>query len=250
MATFPGHRVLLRPWRAGDLPAFAALNADPRVMEFLPAALSREESDAAARRCQDGLAARGFGLWAVEVPGVADFIGYAGLSVPRFEAAFTPCVEIGWRLAQAFWGHGYATEAARVALAVGFGQAALNEIVSFTVPANRRSRAVMERLGMIHRPAEDFDHPLLAAGHPLRRHVLYRLKRPDATPPSMARWFMPAAASPPCPARASWRATRRWCRPASASGRLSNRGHAGSPAHRKAPRTPPAPGKSPPAPGR
>ena len=183
MATFRGQRVLLRPWRAEDLPAFAALNADPSVMEFLPAVLSRGESDAMARRCQEGLDARGFGLWALEVPGVAGFIGYAGLSVPRFEAAFTPCVEIGWRIAHAFWGRGYATEAARVALAVGFGQAALDEIVSFTVPANRRSRAVMERLGMVHRPEEDFDHPLLAAGHPLRRHVLYRLKRSASTPP-------------------------------------------------------------------
>ena len=183
MATFQGQRVLLRPWRTADLPAFAALNADPRVMAFLPAALSREESDAMARRCQEGLDARGWGLWAVEVPGVAGFIGFVGLAVPRFEAAFMPCVEIGWRIARAFWGHGYVTEAAQVALAVGFGPAALREIVSFTVPANRRSRAVMARLGMVHRPEEDFDHPLLAAGHPLRRHVLYRLPRPAVAPP-------------------------------------------------------------------
>ena len=183
MATFHGPRVLLRPWRAADLAPFAALNADPRVMEFLPAALSREESDAMALRCQESLDARGFGLWAVELPGVADFIGYVGLSVPRFEAAFMPCVEIGWRIAHAFWGRGFATEAARVALTVGFGQVALDEIVSFTVPANRRSRAVMERLGMVHRAEEDFDYPLLAVGHPLRRHVLYRLVRSGFTPP-------------------------------------------------------------------
>ena len=114
---------------------------------------------------------------------MADFIGYVGLSVPRFEAAFTPCVEIGWRIARDHWGRGYATEAARLALAFGFNQGALEEIVSFTVPANRRSRAVMERLGMVHDPREDFDHPLLPAGHALRQHVLYRLKR-AATAPS------------------------------------------------------------------
>ena len=183
MAVFRGARVLLRAWQPADLPAFAALNADPRVMELLPKKLSREESDAMARRCQEGLDARGYGLWAVEVPGAADFIGYVGLSVPRFEAAFTPCVEVGWRIAHDHWGHGYATEAARVALGVGFDQGALAEIVSFTVPANRRSRAVMERLGMVHHPEEDFDHPLLPAGHPLRRHVLYRLKKPGSAPP-------------------------------------------------------------------
>ena len=183
MAVFHGERVILRAWQPADLPAFAALNADPQVIEFLPKGLSREESDALARRCQQGLDARGYGLWAVGVPGVADFIGYTGLSVPGFEASFTPCVEIGWRIARAHWGHGYATEAARVALTVGFGPAALEEIVSFTVPANRRSRAVMERLGMTHHPEEDFDHPLLPAGHRLRRHVLYRLNKPASSPP-------------------------------------------------------------------
>ena len=180
MTVFHGKRVILRAWQPADLPAFAALNADPQVVEFLPRELSREESDALARRCQQGLDARGYGLWAVGVPGVADFIGYTGLSVPAFEASFTPCVEIDWRIARAHWGRGYATEAARVALAVGFGPAALEEIVSFTVPTNRRSRAVMERLGMVHHPEEDFDHPLLPAGHRLRRHVLYRLKKPTS----------------------------------------------------------------------
>ena len=183
MTVFYGERVILRAWRPADLSAFAALNADPQVMEFLPKELSREESDALARRCQQGLDSRGDGLWAVEVPGVADFIGYTGLSVPGFEAPFTPCVEIGWRVARAYWGNGYATEAARVALAVGFGPASLEEIVSFTVPANRRSRAVMERLGMAHHPEEDFDHPLLPVGHRLRRHVLYRLRKPVSSPP-------------------------------------------------------------------
>lgn len=169
--------LLLRSWRDSDLPAFAALNNDPRVMEFMPKLLSREESDAMAARIRMLMAIQGFGFWAVEVPGIADFIGFVGLHRPSFEAPFTPCVEIGWRLARAYWGKGYATEAARAALAHGFTALGLNEIVSFTVPANRRSRAVMERLDMTRDPAEDFDHPVLAVGDPLRRHVLYRLTR-------------------------------------------------------------------------
>jgi RimJ/RimL family protein N-acetyltransferase len=171
-------RLCLRPWRDADLAPFAAINADPRVMEFFPRPLDRAESDAMAARIRDDIAACGFGYWAVEVPGVSDFIGFVGLSVPRFEAHFTPCVEIGWRLAAEQWGRGYATEAARVALAFGFGELALDEIVSFTVPANLRSQAVMERIGMTRSPADDFDHPALPAGHPLRRHVFYRAGRP------------------------------------------------------------------------
>ena len=120
----------------------------------------------------------GYGLWAVEVPGVADFIGFVGLAVPRFESHFTPCVEIGWRLAREHWGRGYATEAAHAALEFGFLDLALNEIVSFTATTNRRSRAVMERIGMTRSPDDDFDHPSLPEGHPLRRHVLYRAGRP------------------------------------------------------------------------
>ena len=174
-------RLRLREWRPEDLPAFAAMNADPRVMEFYPKPLAAEESNAMAGRIQRHIAERGFGLWAVEAPGVADFLGYVGLSVPAYETAFTPCVEIGWRLGAASWGQGYATEAARAALAHGFGTLELREIVSFTVPANRRSRAVMERLGMTRDPSEDFDHPLLPEGHPLRRHVLYRLAAPTSS---------------------------------------------------------------------
>ena len=124
---------------------------------------------------QEHFGERGFGLWAIEVPDVAPFIGFAGLAVPRFSARFTLCVEVGWRLAFEHWGHGYATEAARLALGHAFGTLALSEVVSFTSATNRRSRAVMERLGMRRDPAEDFDHPGLAEGHPLRRHVLYRL---------------------------------------------------------------------------
>ena len=170
-------RLLLRPWRDDDHAPFAALNADPVVMEFFPSTLDRTESDAAVGRIREHFAARGFGLWAVEVPGTADFIGFVGLAVPRFEAHFTPCVEIGWRLAREHWGRGYATEAARAAIRFGFEELALGEIVSFTVPANVRSRAVMERIGMTRSPADDFDHPALPEGHPLRRHVLYRLSR-------------------------------------------------------------------------
>jgi RimJ/RimL family protein N-acetyltransferase len=168
-------RLLLRAWRDEDLEPFAALNADPEVMRHFPATPTRAESDAQAERIRAGFVTHGFGLWAVEVPGQAAFIGFAGLAVPRFEAYFTPCVEIGWRLARAHQGRGYATEAARAALRFGFTAAGLHEIVSFTVPANVASRRVMEKLGMQH--TEDFDHPSLPAGHPLQRHVLYRLSR-------------------------------------------------------------------------
>ena len=170
-------RVLLRGWRADDLAPFAELNADPRVMEHFQAPLTRAQSDAFVReRTVPEFAERGFGLWAVEVPGVAPFIGYVGLSAPTFEARFTPCIEVGWRLAFPYWGCGYATDAARASVAFGFTKAGLEEIVSFTVAANRRSVAVMERLGM--RYDGEFDHPNLPPGDPLRRHVLYRLSPP------------------------------------------------------------------------
>jgi ribosomal-protein-alanine N-acetyltransferase len=120
---------------------------------------------------------KGFGWWALEIPGGAPFIGFVGLSIPRFNAHFTPCVEIGWRLAHAAWGKGYATEAARAALAHGFDVLKLEEIVSFTTTANLRSRNVMEKIGMRRDPADDFDHPSIAAGHPQRPHVLYRKTR-------------------------------------------------------------------------
>lgn len=168
-------RLLLRPWRDADLPAFATLNADPRVMEFFPKCLTRGESDAAVARNRAHFDRHGFGKWAVEVVGIAPFIGYVGLTVPDYDLPFNPCVEIGWRLAAEYWGRGYATEGARAALDFGFRERGLPEIVSFTVAGHRRSRAVMERLGMTHRPQEDFDHPGLPESHPLRRHVLYRV---------------------------------------------------------------------------
>lgn len=168
-------RLLLRRWRASDHEPFAALNADPRVMEYFPSVLSRADSDAMVERIAESFARHGFGFWAVEVPGVTPFAGFVGISVPRFTAHFTPCVEIGWRLAPAYWSRGYASEGARAALRFGFDVAGLAEIVAFTVPANLRSRRVMEQIGMTRDPADDFDHPAVAEGHPLRRHVLYRI---------------------------------------------------------------------------
>jgi len=170
-------RLILRPWVAADRGTFAALNADPRVMEYLPGVLDSEESDALVERIEQHFEDHGFGLWALEIPGVVSFAGFAGLWIPRFQAHFTPCVEVGWRLAVEHWGHGYASEAGRAAVVFGFEHLNLAEVVSFTVPENRRSRRVMERIGMVHRPADDFDHPNVP--EPRRRHVLYRIKSTD-----------------------------------------------------------------------
>lgn len=153
------------------------MGADPAVMEHFPGLLDRAESDALVDRAAAGWDANAFGLWVLERRADGQFLGFAGLSRPSWEAHFTPAVEVGWRLARDAWGHGYATEAARAALAYGFETVDLDEIVSYTVPANLRSRAVMERLGMTRDPADDFDHPRLPPGSPLRRHVLYRLAR-------------------------------------------------------------------------
>jgi RimJ/RimL family protein N-acetyltransferase len=175
-------RLTLRRWHDDDRAPFAELNADPHVMEHFPATLTRAESDALIDRIEAGFARRGFGFWAVEVNATGTLIGFTGLSVPSFTAPFQPTtehrqptVEIAWRLARTAWGHGYATEAARRALAHAFTDAALHEIVSFTVPANTRSQAVMRRIGMTRDPRDDFDHPVLPPGHHLRRHVLWRL---------------------------------------------------------------------------
>ena len=167
-------RLLLRRWRDSDREPFAALNTDPVVMEHFPARLSTVESAVMFDAIERGFEERGFGLWAVEIPGVAPFIGFVGLAVPRFQLSFTPCVEVGWRLARAWWGHGYAPEGAAAALRFGFAEIGLPEILSFTTTANHRSQRVMEKLGMHHDPADDFDHPYTPGWHG-QRHVLYRL---------------------------------------------------------------------------
>jgi RimJ/RimL family protein N-acetyltransferase len=170
-------RLLLRGWRDSDREPFALINRDPAVMEFFPTPLSADESRALFDRIESHFEQHGFGLWAADLRETGDFIGYIGLAVPRFVAAFTPCVEIGWRLDAAHWGRGLATEGARAVARHAFDVLHLDELVSLTVPANVRSRRVMEKLGMTHDPGEDFDHPMMPAGHRLRRHVLYRLKR-------------------------------------------------------------------------
>lgn len=179
-------RLRLRGWRDSDYAPFAALNADPEVMRHFPAPLARTASDAFADRCRAAIDERGWGLWAVEVSGdpaaathEGAFTGFVGLNVPSFDAHFTPAVEVGWRLAERFWGRGYATEAATAALGYAFGELGLDEVVSFTTVGNDRSRRAMERLGMHRDPAEDFDHPSLAADDPIRPHVLYRLTRDE-----------------------------------------------------------------------
>ena len=169
-------RLLLREWRDADRAPFAAMNADPEVMEHFPRPMAREESDALLDRIVTQWEEDGNGLWAVERVSDGRFLGFAGLATPHFEAPFMPAVEVGWRLARDAWGYGYATEAAGAALAWGFGTRGLDEIVSFTVPQNRRSRAVMERLGMMLDADGAFDHPRFLDDDRMRRHVLYRLR--------------------------------------------------------------------------
>jgi RimJ/RimL family protein N-acetyltransferase len=170
-------RLLLRHWKEEDREPFYQLNADPRVMEFMPECLTRVESDQLLERINEHFRIYGFGLFAAELRQRRSFIGFVGLARPSFGAHFTPCVEIGWRLSADHWGRGLATEAARAVAQYAFGELALDELVSFTVPENVRSRGVMEKIGMTHDTADDFDHPHLPAGHPLRGHVLYRLRR-------------------------------------------------------------------------
>ncbi len=167
-------RLLLLRWRKSDCGPFARLNADPRVMEYFPATLTPAESDAMIGLIDAHFDRYGFGLWALELRDTGEFIGFTGLNVPNFDAPFTPCVEIGWRLAYDHWGKGLATEAARSVLHHAFTTLGLKEVVSFTAAINHRSRRVMEKLGMTRNPSDDFDHPKLPAGHPLLRHVLYR----------------------------------------------------------------------------
>jgi RimJ/RimL family protein N-acetyltransferase len=171
-------RLILRRWRASDRQPFAQINADPRVMEFFPRPLSAHESDALADQIEADFEQHGFGLCAAELSKDNSFVGFIGLAIPGFSSHFTPCVEIGWRLSAACWGQGLATEGAREIVRQAFDVRLLKELVSFTVPANVRSRRVMEKLGMTCSAADDFDHPKMPERHPLRRHVLYRLQRP------------------------------------------------------------------------
>ena len=180
MSTIETERLILRRWRAGDLEPFAALNADPKVMEFFPAPLTRDEAAFMIARMEAKFVVHGFCFWAVEEKQSGRLAGFTGLNRPDQALPFAPCVEVGWRLAREFWGRGYASEAGRAALAYGFGALKLPEIVAFTVPGNIRSRAVMERLGLAHDLTGDFEHPGLPEGHRLRHHMLYRQARPQA----------------------------------------------------------------------
>ncbi len=182
MTVLKTERLLLRRWQDSDREPFARLNADPRVMEFMPGPLTREESDAFVARIESHFEQYGFGLFAAELLPAHAFLGFMGLSVPTFQAHFTPCVEIGWRLCAEYWGGGLATEGGREIVRYAFEVLELEALVSFTAAVNLRSRRVIEKLGMTRDPAEDFDHPRLPEGHPLRRHVLYRLRRAEWNP--------------------------------------------------------------------
>ena len=172
-------RLVLRGWRDEDRAAFAALNADPEVMEHFVRVLDRATSDAEAEVMATNLEHDGWGHWVVTLNDDDRFLGFTGLDVVDFPASWTPATEIGWRFARHAWGHGYATEAARAVLDHAFRQLELDEVVSFTASTNVRSQRVMQRLGMQRDPADDFDHPRVPVGHHLRRHVLYRLGRPE-----------------------------------------------------------------------
>jgi RimJ/RimL family protein N-acetyltransferase len=169
----------LRRWRHSDREPFARLNADPETMRHFVRPLTREESDALVDRIERRFDERGYGLWAVERREDSAFLGFVGLAYQTFEAAFTPCVEVGWRLDKFAWGKGYATEAAREALRFGFEEAGLSEIVSFTSAGHGASARVMEKIGLRRDPSDDFENPSMPIGHPLRRHILYRLGREE-----------------------------------------------------------------------
>lgn len=168
-------RLILRQWKPKDYPLFAKMNADPLVREFFPTLLTTDESNEQACLFQKRIEENGWGFFAVEAPGIADFIGFIGIQPIPFTAPFTPSVEIGWRIAHEFWGRGFAPEGASAVLEYGFRNLHLPEIVSLTPLQNLRSMKVMEKIGMTRNPEEDFDHPRVADGHPLKRHVLYRI---------------------------------------------------------------------------
>jgi RimJ/RimL family protein N-acetyltransferase len=171
-------RLVLRAWRDADVEPWVAMNADPRVTEFLGRAYARELSEASAAAIRRALEEDGYGWWALEIRGGAPFAGVIALQEVPFQAPFTPANEIGWRLPFENWGRGYATEGARAALDFAFNELKWHEVVAFTAATNLRSQRVMQRLGMTHDPADDFDHPKLEPAHPLRRHVLYRINKP------------------------------------------------------------------------
>jgi RimJ/RimL family protein N-acetyltransferase len=181
VVTLTTERLILRDWRDSDLPAFAALSADPDVMRYFPAVLNEVQSNDFAAQIRSRLHEHGWGFWALELRDSGEFIGMAGLNIPRVALPFMPCVEIGWRLARPYWRQGLALEAASAALEFGFTQLNLDEIVSFTALSNQRSQALMQRLGMQLDAAGEFNHPVLAADHPLRRHCLYRLQKEQFT---------------------------------------------------------------------
>lgn len=170
-------RLILREWKPEDLPFFAAINQDPKVMECLLKPLTEAETAAMIERIQKHFKEHGFGLFACILKETSQCIGFVGLNIPEFTSHFTPCVEIGWRLSSQAWGKGYATEAARAVLQAGFEEFNLQEIVAFTVPANKRSQRVMEKIGMVRDLNGDFDHPKVPEGHPLKAHILYRITK-------------------------------------------------------------------------
>jgi RimJ/RimL family protein N-acetyltransferase len=184
-------RLVLRPFRESDRDSLARLNADPRVMRHFTSTLTRDQSDALVDHVREHFETRGFGPWALALPAVDGCIGAVGLAVPSFDGHFTPCVEIAWRLAAEHWGRGYAQEAARAALYSAFVHLELKQVVAFTAADNQRSWRVMQQLGMQRDPGEDFEHPNVPPGHPLRRHVLYRLDaitwRASLAPPASDR---------------------------------------------------------------
>jgi 3-dehydroquinate dehydratase/shikimate dehydrogenase len=176
-------RLILRPWKDEDLIPYAVMNADPRVREFFPSILTGEQSDAEVRHFRATYDRDGFCMFAAELKATGQFAGFVGLQTMNFVAPFVaqPAVEIGWRLSRVHWGKGLATEGARGVIQYAFGTLKLRQLVAITVPANLRSRRVMEKIGMKHHPELDFDHPRIAEGHPLRAHVLYALKNDIAS---------------------------------------------------------------------
>jgi len=171
-------RLNLRQWKKEDYPAFAKLNADPEVMKYYPDTLTQLESNDMAERFEALLEYNGWGFWVVEKLDEKNFMGFVGLNEPAYELPVTPCVEIGWKLAKEYWGHGYASEAAKACLAIAFGKLDLPEVYSFTSVLNKKSQAVMERLGMVNMK-QNFEHPMMPKGGPLSEHVLYRMNKKD-----------------------------------------------------------------------